>query len=493
MNWNLFLRYFLDSLFAVKYKLVLLLIVVVAFLGVYLMLEKPSYKTSWVVLLPGTERSSTINLDNLGEARSGGSNAYGSVSISPKNTYKEIALSDAVISAAAMQYGVDSVAFSKPRITLIDQTPAMKFTLIGEEKEELIYRAGLYNDTFHSTLDSLRKNEIERNYQGVEANLNEAKKRLAQARSDVVAHQTQSRFISDDQFKRWMSDAETLRTDKIKTQVSVAELQARIVTSLAQLGITADQAEAFLVLLSNPSLKVDLERLAEQLTEQISLRSQFASQNPERKKVEREVRALTQNIRNALTSVPGIDKISDAKLFGLLAQEAAKSIQTVAVWLAELDGLNAQYDALNTSQLAYEERIKTQTKNSAILADLQRDHQIEEAIFSSALAKLDTSRLDIYAIYPLTQLLTHPGATVVRDRLQSKLIIIGAFMIYGMLSLALILTSMRNSLLHKNKVGVTDEKKQTLKKQEGERETLQRGELTPVTQTSSGAFVPALL
>ena len=339
----------------------------------------------------------------------------------------------------------------------------------------------------------MRKNEIERNYQGVEANLNEAKKRLAQARSDVVAHQTQSRFISDDQFKRWMSDAETLRTDKIKTQVSVAELQARIVTSLAQLGITADQAEAFLVLLSNPSLKVDLERLAEQLTEQISLRSQFASQNPERKKVEREVRALTQNIRNALTSVPGIDKISDAKLFGLLAQEAAKSIQTVAVWLAELDGLNAQYDALNTSQLAYEERIKTQTKNSAILADLQRDHQIEEAIFSSALAKLDTSRLDIYAIYPLTQLLTHPGATVVRDRLQSKLIIIGAFMIYGMLSLALILTSMRNSLLHKNKVGVTDEKKQTLKKQEGERETLQRGELTPVTQTSSGAFVPALL
>ena len=96
----------------------------------FLTLEKPNFKTSWVLLLPGTERNSTISLDNLGEAQSNGRNAYGSVSISPKNTYKEIALSDAVIELAAAQYGVDAVAFSKPKITLIDQTPAMKFTLM---------------------------------------------------------------------------------------------------------------------------------------------------------------------------------------------------------------------------------------------------------------------------------------------------------------------------------------------------------------------------
>lgn len=492
MNWNLFLHYFLDSLFAIKFKLILLLVVVIALLGMYLMFEKPRYKTSWVMLLPGTERSSTISLDNLGEARSGGGNAYGSVSISPKNTYKEIALSDAVINDAAKQYGVDAVAFSKPRITLIDQTPAMKFTLVGEEKEELIYRAGLYNDTFHMTLDTLRKNEIERNFQGIESNLGEAKKRLAQARSDVVAHQTQSRFISDDQFKRWMSDAETLRTDKTKARVNVAELEARIVTSLGQLGISAAQAEALLVLLSNPSVKADLERLAIQLTEQVSLRSQFASQNPARKKVEREVQALTRNIRNALTSVPDINTIPDVKLFGLLSEDAAKSIQTAAVWLAEYDGLNAEYDALNTSQLAYEERIKTQTKNSAILADLQRDHQIAEAIFSSALAKLDTSRLDIYATYPLTQLLTQPGATVVRDRLQSKLMIIGAFMIFGMLSLALTLNTMRKALIQKAHENLKIDQQEP-EKQADEKEEVHIGDKGPVTQTSSGAFVPALL
>lgn len=450
MNWSLFFRYFFDALLSVKYKLLVLFIITIALLGLYFVLEKPNYKTSWIVLLPGTERNSTISLDNLGEARSSGGNAYGSVSISPKNTYKEIALSDAVIKNAAQEYGVRSVAFSKPRITLIDQTPAMKFTLAGESKDELVYRSGLYNDTFHATLDTLRKNEIERHHQGIENNLSDAKKRLAQARLDIVAHQTNTSFISDEQFKRWMSDTETLRTEKTQTEIQIAQLDARIETSLKQLGISSGQAESLLVLLSSPSVKATLKRLGEQITSQVSLRSQFASQNPMRVQVEREVSALTRELRLALSVVPGLSKIPDTQLFGLLSENAAKNVQTIAAWLAENDGLNAQRAALNTSQKEYQARIKMQTINAAKLADLQRDHQIAEAIFSSALAKLDTSRLDIYATYPLTQLLTQPGATVTRDRLQAKLILLAGIMIFGMLSLALILTQMRQTLICKN-------------------------------------------
>jgi len=447
MNWNLFTRYFLDALFSVKYKLIVLFVLLVTLLVLYVALEKPSYKTSWVLLLPGTERNSTINLDNLGEARSNGGSAYSSVSISPKNTYKEIALSDAVIKQAAKEYGVAAEAFSKPRITLIDQTPAMKFTLVGESKEELLYRSILYSETFHTTLDTLRKNEIDRQHQGIEHNLNEAKQRLAQARLDVVSHQTDSRFIADEQFKRWMSDSETLRTEKTKTEIKLAELDARIQTSLAQLSISSKQAESLLVLLSNPSVKATLERLGQRLTELVSLRSQLASQNPARKKVEREVSALTGQLRSTLSSVPNIEQISTVQLLGLLSENAAQSVQLIARWLAQYDGLNAQDKALKNSQFKYQERIKSQTINAAKLADLQRDHQIAEAIFSSALAKLDTSRLDIYATYPLTQLLTRPGATITRDRLQTKLVIVAGFLIFGMLSVAMILNQMRTTLV----------------------------------------------
>lgn len=449
MNWGLFLQHFLASLFAVKFRILFLLVITCAAIGLFLVTESPSYKTSWVILLPGTERASTINLDNLGEARSNGSNAYGSVSISPKNTYKEIALSDAVINNAAERYGVDAVAFSKPKITLIDQTPAMKFTLIGESEEELIYRAKLYNDTFHATLDELRTNEIERNYQGIENNLADAKQRLANARQAIVDHQNESNFISEKQFQRWMDDAEGLRTEQTKTDIEASRLEATLVTELYQLGISSEQAEGMLLLLSNPSIQSNLLKLSEQITKQIDLRSQYAKENPLRKKIDREVDALSKELQNALKDVPGIASISDARLFALLSNDAATTIQNIASSLATFDGLNAQSKALKQQQQNYQQRIKAHTQDAATLADLQRDHQIAEAIFSSALAKLDTSRLDIYATYPLTQLLTQPGGTITRDRLQSKIMILAIVMIFGLLSLATTLTHMRRSLLAK--------------------------------------------
>ena len=45
---------------------------------------------------------------------------------------------------------------------------------------------------------------------------------------------------------------------------------------------------------------------------------------------------------------------------------------------------------------------------AAHLDDLQRDHMIANAVFSSALARLDASKSDQYASYPLAQMLSEP-------------------------------------------------------------------------------------
>ncbi|MFT6407548.1 MAG: hypothetical protein ACJAQ6_000960 [Arenicella sp.] len=421
----------------------------------YLLLAKPRYETSWVMLLPGTERASTINLDNIGEARSSGNNAYGSVSISPKNTYREIALSDAVISTAAERYGVQADAFSKPRITLVDQTPAMQFTLKGESQDDLRHRAELYNEIFHNTLDQLRSNEIERNIKGVENNLSEAKDRLSKARKDIVNYQTSSSIVSDKQFERWISDAEQLRTDKTTTFVKIAQLKATITASLGQLGISQEQAQALLTLQANPVVASTLSTLSTKLAEQANIKLLYASAHPARKKVDREAASLTKSIRLLLTGVPQLKKIPDGQLYGLLASSNTETIKSVNAKLAEYEGLTAQKFALRNSYKSSLTRLKTHTIDAATLADLKRAHQIAEAIFSSALAKLDTSRLDIYATYPLTQLLTQPGATVKRSRLQEKLMIVAAILIYGLLAMTLLLSGVRRSFLENDALEIS--------------------------------------
>ena len=447
MNWSLFARYLVDALFNIKFIVLGLLVVVVTLLGIYLAFETPNYKTSWIMLLPGTERASTIDLDNIGEARSNGGNAYGSVSISPKNTYREIALSDAVINNAARQYGVAANAFSKPRITLIDQTPAIKFTLVGESKEELAFRANLYNDTFHATLDELRSNEIERNFEGIEINLEEAKRRLSQARQDIVEYQIKSSFVSDDQFKRVTNDTEQLRVEHTKTDVELASLNATLSSSLRQLGISSGQAQAFLTLQVNPTVAAILKTLSQKLAELASISSSYALENPVRRTLDSEITSLTAQVRKLLQGVPNLEQIDNPHLYGLLSISNVESVKHVNTLLAKQSGLIAQGQALVESRERYLVRVKSHTQGAATLADLQRVHQIAEAIFSSALAKLDISRLDIYATYPLTQLLTQPGATIERDRLQTKLIIVASILIYGILILALTLAQVRKRVI----------------------------------------------
>lgn len=447
MNWPLFFGYLRYAIGVLKFKLALLGLVVVGLLGLYLMLESPSYKTSWVMLLPGTERASTINLDNIGEARSNGANAYGSVSISPKNTYKEIALSDAVINSAANQYGVEANAFSKPRIQLIDQTPAMKFTLVGESKEDLITRAKLYNDTFHQVLDALRSNEIERNFDGIELNLEQAKIRLQQARQDIVDYQIKTSFFSDNQFTRWTDDTEQLRVEHTGVEIEIKSLGAKLTAALGQLGITGDQANALLTLQANPLVPSTLQALSEKHAELAVAKSVYGSENPIRKVLEKERKHLVSETRLLLKGVPGLDMLSDSKLYGLISVSNSELIKTVNALLAEQQALLVKRDAMQLSREQYLERVKSHAQDSATLSDLQRVHQIAEAIFSSALAKLDTSRLDIYATYPLTQLLTSPGATVKRDRLKSKLMILAGIIIYGLLCLAMTLATIRTLIL----------------------------------------------
>lgn len=459
MNWSLLLEYFIRAMLEVKVKLFFLFTIILVLLAIYLLLTKPRYETSWIVLLPGTERASTINLDNIGEARSSSNNAYGSVSISPKNTYREIALSDAVINTAAEKYGVEANAFSKPRITLVDQTPAMQFTLKGESQDELRHRAKLYNDIFHNTLDQLRSNEIERNIEGIENNLSEAKGRLSKARKDIVNYQTSSSIVSDKQFERWISDAEQLRADKIGTHIKIAQLKATITASLGQLGISQHQAQALLTLQANPVVASTLSTLSTKLAEQANIKSLYAAAHPARKKVGRETASLKKSIRLLLTEVPHLNQISDGQLYGLLASSNTETIKSINQKLADYEGLTAQKFALRNSYNNSLSRLKTHTSVAATLADFKRAHQIAEAIFSSALAKLDTSRLDIYATYPLTQLLTQPGARVTRSRLQEKLMIVAAILIYGLLAVTLILSGVRQSFLQNNDLEIATDYK----------------------------------
>jgi uncharacterized protein involved in exopolysaccharide biosynthesis len=103
-------------------------------------------------------------------------------------------------------------------------------------------------------------------------------------------------------------------------------------------------------------------------------------------------------------------------------------------------GLEMQISSLGGTLESNEQKLRAQAVQAAKLEDLDRDHKIAEAVFSSALARVDTNRQDIYASYPLLQVMSDASlpetATSPKPLIAVVAALVGTLLILGALALA---------------------------------------------------------
>lgn len=75
-----------------------------------------------------------------------------------------------------------------------------------------------------------------------------------------------------------------------------------------------------------------------------------------------------------------------------------------------------------------ENRLASLSPQESTLANLQRDVQIAEAVFSSTMTKLNLSKLDIFASYPRIQIVTEPTLPKEPSSPKTKFVLLGSFM-----------------------------------------------------------------
>lgn len=427
-----------------SFKKLIILSVVIGVIALILILSRdPVYKTSWTLLLPGTERSSTVNLDNIGEAMTTTRNAYGNISLSPKHTYREIALSDAVLGKAAKKFGVETYAFTKPKLQLVQQTPAIRFSLKGANSETLKQRARLFNEAFHETLDELRANEIDRHDKGLQSQLQRVRKRLLQAQSRIVDFKSNALLISSNQLPLKVEALESLKAKSIQSNIELAKMEHMLMQASDLLNITTEQAAELLPIVNLPENRVLIEQYGELSSEIILLAATVGPEYPKRKMVQERLTAVSAKLLTSKTTSPVLASLSSQQFLGFLSNDSRRNLSSlVDDWLKK-EGLSAQQQRYEQELAQLSNSLREYSDDVAELDSLERDFQIAEAIFSSALARLDSGKLDIYATYPLTQLLTEPGMSLTRDYLVVKLIIVATCLITAMLGLMILLVEMR--------------------------------------------------
>ena len=75
----------------------------------------------------------------------------------------------------------------------------------------------------------------------------------------------------------------------------------------------------------------------------------------------------------------------------------------------EVSGATEQLATLEAQKVEGQKALDAFAPAAAEMKDLERDFSVAEAVFASAIARAQSSKLDVYASYPLVQVLENPS------------------------------------------------------------------------------------
>ncbi len=162
----------------------------------------------------------------------------------------------------------------------------------------------------------------------------------------------------------------------------------------------------------------------------------FGPQNPllqlSRNKATAAYRVLSAAMRN-IGEEPQ-EKVERLMLL-LNGSHRAELLRQLVSGNAAVSGKREELKTLEFEFNRLDEEVKRMSTAAARLEDLKKDHLVAEAVFTSALARLDTNKTDIYASYPMVQTLAAPDLPTSKSS-PYTLIAFAAGVLGSMLSMA---------------------------------------------------------
>ncbi|MEP5153015.1 hypothetical protein [Planktotalea sp.] len=368
-----------------------------------------TYRSTTSLILPGSGASASMNVNGIGQASSYANSAFASNAVSPTETYKRLLGADRIVDAAASSMGLTRLELGAPRIRLVDQTSLIHVEMTGGTPEDAQRRGAALIAAFFAELDALRTDEVvTREDSGAEA-ISDYRVAVAQTRSRIEQLQTQSGLLSVDQYDTLVDRHQNLETLILERRAGLSERRASLTALEAQLGQDATRAATTLKLFADAGYLALLDDVARFEVALSEANSSYGSRHPKVVSA-RNARDEAQIVAlNLAQDVTGFDRDT---LRGLdIAPNGAR-----ADLLSELVRKKVEFDAaeqeLTTLQLQFE-TAQSEIDQLAVVAakmqDLERDFSVSEAVFATAIARAESSKSDVYASYPLVQVLEDPS------------------------------------------------------------------------------------
>ncbi len=416
--------------------------------GSYILFTPKKYEAAMTIILPGDGPNASVNLDQVGQATMNSSSPWASSRLSPVESYRKLMMTDTVRREAAAARGLSPDNFPPPKIKLVDQTNFIMITIRGLTPDGATANANAFLDAFLAKLNRLRRDFAESREFANRSALVNYKENVARAQEKLLAYQAESGLASADQYGETIALVDKLSRRVQNIDAEIGRRAGEVSALQTSLKITPDRAAAALKLRADPVFQAMLTETAEKKIAYDQAVRRYGERHPAYEAAKREYLGAAQPMIRRGEGLTGLDSESFRALGDLSVEGTREGMfGTLVENAAARDGLIAERKALQAQLTFARAETKRLSAPAAELDRLARDHQVAEAVFVSAIARADTTKTDLFAAYPMAQVIEAPVASGTPVSPSTKIGLIAA--IAGTIFVAggLILAWMRMTIL----------------------------------------------
>lgn len=406
------------------------------------------YTSNMELVLPGTGNSSNVSLNDVGQVVSQTATPFGTRGFNPRVNYKVMLSSRRIIANAAAQLGLSIQQFGEPKVTLTEQTSILEVTISADTPEVASAKLDALYKALQDELNALRADEVAKRDESIESVLEDYRQKTNKSRASILDFQERSFLISPEQMTQLTLTLATVREKHIYVQSELQEMNDFIRQMGTDLGITSSMAARALTLQSDPEFLGFYEELRLSAAAYSDYSSKWGSQHPKVIAAQKRNASAREKLYARGAALTGMQTVEQFMAINL--ENNPRRAQLFSEFVeaqAQREGLKAKSDELRLSIEEMEGRLKVYAREVAELSRLQREFDMADAVFTSAAARLEANKSDVFASYPVIQMLTRPDVPVDPSSPKALLAIAGGVMGAIFLTIGLVIVWKREALL----------------------------------------------
>lgn len=410
--------------------------------------KSPRFTSQMDLVLPGTGSSSSVTLDNVGQIVSQTNTPFSGGGFNPRVNYKEMLGSRAVGERAAKDLNMPLSDFGEPKVKLTEQTSIISFSITGATPENAQAKAYALFNSLQSELDNLRIDELSHHDKSIQQVLNQYRARMNSTRNAIVNFQERSIVVSTKQMDLLITSLSGIKERKVYVGADVQNLKAYINQLSNEIGVSPKLAGQAFALQSDVEFRAYIGELQASITQLSEFSSRWGSNHPKVIAQQKRLDFTRKAINNRSTEIFGVEA---NEIFNSLSLDLTPKRSQL---FADLIEAYASQKAKSSMLLELErsinhlgDELKVYSREIVELERLEREFSMAEAVYTSAAARLEANKSDVFASYPVVQMLTKPLYPTNPSSPKKAIAIIAAIAGFLFITLGLMIVCQRNYLI----------------------------------------------